>query len=74
MRRTGPGKRRADRVAAKTETGHVALPRVANLIGRDRHIPHSGLFALVDRRRAAKGEKQHGSNPRLLRSEPACHP
>src|SRR5205823_6161438 len=48
MRRTGPGKRRADRVAAKTETGHVALPRVANLIGRDRHIPHSDLFALVD--------------------------
>ena len=35
------------------------------------HVAHADLVAIIERRRAAQGEQQHGRDPRLARADPA---
>ena len=70
-----PLHRRALRVAAEAEAGLVLLPRVlhARRAGSSTW-PHADLVAVVEGRRAAQRQQQHGGDPRLGRRRrgPRC--
>ena len=57
--------RRPHRVAP--EARHAPLPRVLHPVGRDRDVAHPELVAVVEGRRPAQGEQQHGRHARLRR-------
>ena len=71
MRRVVPGHRRAHRVAAEAEARHPLLPRVAHQRRRDRHVGEAELLALVEGRRAAQRQQQHGGDAGLGRADAA---
>ena len=71
VRRPVPRHRRAGRVAPQPEAGDVLAPGVLHLLGRDRHVLHAQLIAVVEGRRAAQGQQQQHRQAGLGRAAQA---
>src|SRR5205085_11874975 len=67
-----PLHRRAAAVAAYTDARYVLLEGIAHVLGRDRELMHADLVAVIECRRAAQCQQQHGGDAGLLRSDAAC--
>ena len=59
------------RSPAEAPPRHVPFKRIPHRVRRDRHIRHADLVAVVERRRPAKREEQHGREARLRRPDSA---
>ena len=68
-----PLHRRALGVTPAAETGQAPLHRVLDRLGRNRHVLHADLVALVQRRRAAQGQQQQRGHARLRSADAAGH-
>ena len=68
-----PLHRRPLGVTPASETGQAPLHRVLDRLGRNWHVLHADLVALVQRRRAAQGQQQHRGHASLRSADAAGH-
>src|SRR5689334_4265907 len=68
-----PLHRRAASVSTQPTLGQVFLHDISDSLAWYRHILHSELIAIVDRRRSAQRKQQHCGNASLSEADTACY-
>ena len=61
-------------VPANTDSGDVALERIAHAVAGNCDLTHSQFVAVVDRGRASQSQQQHGRDGRLPFADAAGNP